>query len=71
MIEVRGSTGPIAVDDGGSGEPACLLVHSLGGRLAFWDSTLAELRKQHRAIALDLRGHGGVGTRVIRRVRAG
>ena len=58
MIEVKGKAGPIAVDDGGTGEPACLLVHSLGGRLAFWQSTLAELRRTHRAIALDLRGHG-------------
>ncbi len=58
MIEVKGKAGPIAVDDGGTGEPACLLVHSLGGRLAFWASTLEELRKRYRAVALDLRGHG-------------
>ena len=58
MIEVKGSAGPIAVDDGGTGEPACLMVHSLGGRLAFWSSTLAALRQDHRAVALDLRGHG-------------
>ena len=58
MIEVKGKAGPIAVDDGGTGEPACLLVHSLGGRLAFWEPTLAELRRNHRAVALDLRGHG-------------
>lgn len=58
MIEVKGKAGPIAVDDGGTGEPACLLVHSLGGRLAFWESTLMELRRNHRAVALDLRGHG-------------
>lgn len=58
MIEVKGGAGPIAVDDGGSGEPACLLIHSLGGRLAFWESTLAELRTRYRAVALDLRGHG-------------
>jgi pimeloyl-ACP methyl ester carboxylesterase len=58
VIEVKGSAGPIAVDDGGTGEPPCLLVHSLGGRLAFWASTLAELRRNHRAVALDLRSHG-------------
>ena len=58
MIEVNGKAGPIAVDDGGTGEPACLLVHSLGGRLAFWELTLTELRRNHRAAALDLRGHG-------------
>lgn len=58
MIEVAGGAGRIAVDDGGRGEPACLLVHSLGGHLAFWRSTLEELRRHHRAVALDLRGHG-------------
>ena len=58
MIEVKGKAGPIAVDDGGTGEPACLLVHSLGGRRSFWASTLVALREHHRAIALDLRGHG-------------
>ncbi len=58
MIEVKGKAGPIAVDDGGTGDPACLLVHSLGGRRSFWASTLAALREHHRAIALDLRGHG-------------
>ena len=58
MIEVKGAAGPLAVDDGGSGAPACLLVHSLGGRLSFWASTLVQLRKDHRAVALDLRGHG-------------
>jgi pimeloyl-ACP methyl ester carboxylesterase len=58
VIEVKGRAGPIAVDDGGSGEPACLLIHSLGGRLGFWHSTLAELRKDRRTVALDLRGHG-------------
>ncbi len=58
MIEVTGRAGPIAVDDGGTGEPACLLVHSLGGRTEFWTEMLGELRKTHRAIALDLRGHG-------------
>ena len=58
MIEVKGKAGPIAVDDGGSGEPACLLVHSLGGRLAFWATTLSALRADRRAVALDLRGHG-------------
>jgi pimeloyl-ACP methyl ester carboxylesterase len=58
MIEVRGKAGAIAVDDGGAGQPACLLVHSLGGRGAFWTPTLASLRERHRAVALDLRGHG-------------
>lgn len=58
MIEVEGRAGAIAVDDGGQGEPACLFVHSLGGHIAFWAPTLAELRTHRRAVALDLRGHG-------------
>lgn len=58
MIEVRGQAGVLAVDDGGEGGPPCFLVHSLGGRLAFWNDVLTDLRQHRRAVALDLRGHG-------------
>ena len=59
MIEVKGRAGPIAVDDGGTGEPACLLVHSLGGRFVVLDSRRSPRSAvNHRAVALDLRGHG-------------
>lgn len=47
-----------AVDDGGKGSPAFLLLHSLGGRKDFWSGVLPMLRERHRAVAVDLRGHG-------------
>lgn len=51
-------TQPIGMDDGGQGSPAFLLLHSLGGRRDFWSGVLPILRERHRAVAVDLRGHG-------------
>ncbi|NBE95757.1 alpha/beta hydrolase [Nonomuraea sp. KC401] len=49
---------PLAVrDHGGSGEPV-LLLHGLGGTLEAWDPLDLP---GHRAVALDLRGHGRSG----------
>jgi pimeloyl-ACP methyl ester carboxylesterase len=48
----------IGIDDGGAGIPPLILVHSLGGRAAFWREVAVALRRRHRVIALDLRGHG-------------
>ncbi|MBB5132657.1 pimeloyl-ACP methyl ester carboxylesterase [Thermocatellispora tengchongensis] len=46
---------PLAVRDyGGDGEPV-LLLHGLGGTLEAWDALELE---GHRAVAMDLRGHG-------------
>lgn len=46
----------------GAGEPVVLL-HGLGGSIETWTETgiLQELAKDHRVIALDLRGHGKSG----------
>lgn len=46
------------VDDGGTGEPAVLLIHGLGGNTSQWKAQLEHLRKKRRALAVDLRGHG-------------
>jgi len=48
----------ISVDDGGSGGIPVIFVHSLAGNALQWSSQLKHLRKERRAIALDLRGHG-------------
>jgi|WetSurSiteA1Bulk_404760.scaffolds.fasta_scaffold15065_3 pimeloyl-ACP methyl ester carboxylesterase len=48
----------ISVDDGGSGGIPVIFVHSLAGNALQWSSQLEHLRKERRAIALDLRGHG-------------
>ncbi len=58
MTLAVGGAGPLAVDDGGAGEPALLFVHSLGGRASFFDGALAHLRPRHRAVAYDQCGHG-------------
>ena len=55
---VAGSSGPLAVDDGGSGGVPILFVHSFAGSGAHWQSQLAHLRATRRAVAMDLRGHG-------------
>jgi len=59
LSRVAGPVGALGVDDGGSGGPAVVLVHSLAGRIAHWQPQLERLRRDRRAIALDLRGHGG------------
>jgi pimeloyl-ACP methyl ester carboxylesterase len=56
---IAGSAGPIRVDDGGRGTPPVLFVHSLAGSAGHWSAALAHCRAARRAVALDLRGHGG------------
>ena len=47
------------MDDGGTGGPAVLFVHSLAGGAAHWEAQLEHLRGTRRAVAFDVRGHGG------------
>ena len=56
---IPGPAGALAVDDRGSGTPAVVLVHSLTGGIAHWQAQLPGLRRSRRAVAIDLRGHGG------------
>lgn len=56
---VRGAAGPLVIDDGGRGGVPVLFVHSFAGTSAHWAAQLAHLRRSRRAIALNLRGHGG------------
>ena len=58
QTRVRGPAGALAVDDGGRGPPVVFL-HSLTGDAAHWQAQLEHLRPRHRAIAVELRGHGG------------
>lgn len=58
MIQVAGQDVLLEVDDGGEGLPAVLFVHSLAGRIGFWKPVLHHVRKRHRAVAYDQRGHG-------------
>ncbi len=45
------------VDDGGSGEPV-VLHHGLGADLEVWRAQIDHLRRSHRVLAFDARGHG-------------
>jgi pimeloyl-ACP methyl ester carboxylesterase len=55
---IRGPAGKLSVDDGGSGDPV-VFVHSLAGNTRHWSGQLEQLRTGRRAVAFDLRGHGG------------
>ncbi len=48
----------INVDDGGRGGLPVVFVHSLAGNASQWSMQLDHLRKERRAVAFDLRGHG-------------
>ena len=58
-IAVAGPAGVLHVEDGGSGGLPVVFVHGLGGAAGQWASQLAHLRSRRRALAVDLRGHGG------------
>jgi pimeloyl-ACP methyl ester carboxylesterase len=55
---IRGPAGKLTVDDGGSADPV-VFVHSIAGNTRHWSAQLEHLRTGRRAVALDLRGHGG------------
>ena len=46
------------IDDGGEGAVPIVFLHSLAGNTAQWSAQLNHVRKTHRAIAIDMRGHG-------------
>ena len=55
---VRGPAGRLLVDDGGEGGLPVLFVHSFAGSSVHWRAQLSALRRERRAVALDLRGQG-------------
>ena len=55
---VDGQAGKLRVSDGGSGGTPVLFVHSLAGNRRQWSNQLAHLRRNRRAVAFDLKGHG-------------
>lgn len=60
LIRIKGKMSSLSlnVDDGGSGGLPVLFVHSLAGNVSHWSTQLEHLRKERRAVALDIRGHG-------------
>ncbi len=59
LIRVEGPAGKLLVDDGGQGGIPIVFVHSFAGDSSHWSAQLEEFRKVRRAVAFDLRGHGG------------
>jgi pimeloyl-ACP methyl ester carboxylesterase len=57
-VESYASSPALCVDDGRSGGIPVLFVHSLAGNCRHWSYQLEHLRRDRRAIAIDLRGHG-------------
>ncbi|HEY8258982.1 MAG TPA: alpha/beta fold hydrolase [Gemmatimonadales bacterium] len=58
---IKGPTGKLVVDDGGTatGAGPVLFTHSLAGTAGHWTAQLDHARRSRRAVAFDLRGHGG------------
>ncbi|MES2305012.1 MAG: alpha/beta fold hydrolase [Gemmatimonadota bacterium] len=61
MKTVRGSAGPIVVEDYGSGDLPLVLVHGMAGDAGFWRDAVEALGGRHRVIIPELRGHGRSG----------
>src|SRR6266508_2399049 len=57
-LEVEAPAVRLHVDDGGAGGVPVVFVHSFAGSSSHWSAQLVHLRKNRRAVALDLRGHG-------------
>ncbi len=55
---IQGPAGQLHFDDGGSGLPTVILIHSFAGNSTHWAAQLKHLRRSSRAIAIDVRGHG-------------
>lgn len=64
MATTRSADGTtIEYEESGTGEgPAVILVHGITESRRAWDPVAERLARDHRVIALDLRGHGGSGT---------
>jgi pimeloyl-ACP methyl ester carboxylesterase len=57
-VFVDGPAGRLHAVDGGAGEPAIVLLPSLAGTARQWQNQADHLRRDHRAVVIELRGHG-------------
>lgn len=46
-------------EEAGQGDPPLVLVHGLSCHRGFWDGQVEHFSRDHRVLAMDLRGHGG------------
>ena len=59
MAELTLNGVTIAYDDRGAGEPVFLFIHGWACDRTCWASQMEEFSRDHRCIAVDLRGRGG------------
>jgi len=55
---LAGKPAPLAVQESGSGSPAIVLVHSIGGDRNDWSAVAPRLAEHHRVLIVELPGHG-------------
>ena len=55
---IKGPSGSLYINDGGTGGIAVLFTHSFGGDNEHWKNQLKHIRETRRAVAFDFRGHG-------------
>lgn len=55
---LAGKPAPLAVQELGSGSPAIVLVHSIGGDRGDWSAVAPKLAAHHRVLLVELPGHG-------------
>lgn len=56
QVTVNGTN--LAYRDEGSGDPAFVFIHGWACDRTFWDPQIEDLKRDHRCIAIDLRGRG-------------
>lgn len=61
MVLSRDGT-PISYEVYGSGDPTLVFVHGWSGDARYWRAQVPYFSKKHRAVALDLAGHGHSGS---------
>ena len=58
MAELTANGAQLAFDDRGEGSPAFLFVHGWACDRSGWDAQIENLSRDHRCVAVDLRGRG-------------
>lgn len=58
MAELASNGAPLSFEDRGAGKPAFVFVHGWGCDRTCWSGQMDDLSKDHRCIAVDLRGRG-------------
>ena len=66
MAELTANGAQLAFDDRGEGSPAFLFVHGWACDRSGWDAQIENLSRDHRCVAVDLRGKWLSASREVR-----